>query len=62
MVIGTSVGSSRIPSLDRVEVLSSAPPLGKVDIYERWAGLPPGANLGVGSLVVVSLGTAAETR
>src|SRR2546423_2586721 len=22
--------------LDRVEVLSSAPPLGKVDIYERW--------------------------
>src|SRR6266487_2856136 len=26
--------------LDRVEVLSSAPPLGKVDIYERWIDVP----------------------
>src|SRR5437870_2880937 len=35
--------------LDRVEVLSSAPSLGKVDIYERWATVPPGANAAVGS-------------
>jgi len=48
--------------LDRVEVLSSAPPLGKVDIYERWASVPPGASTGAGSLVVVSLGTAAEAH
>src|SRR5438105_10217800 len=30
--------------LDRVEVLSSAPPLGKVDIYEQWASVSAGAN------------------
>jgi hypothetical protein len=48
--------------LDRVEVLSSAPPLGKVDIYERWASVPTGASTGSGSLVVVSLGTAAEAH
>jgi hypothetical protein len=48
--------------LDRVEVLSSAPPLGKVDIYEWWASLAAGVNLGAGSLVVVSLGTAIDAR
>ena len=48
--------------LDRVEVLSSAPPLGKVDIYERWASVPPGASTSAGSLVVVSLGTAADAH
>ena len=48
--------------LDRVEVLSSAPPLGKVDIYERWAKVLPGACATAGSLVVVSLGTAAEAH
>jgi hypothetical protein len=48
--------------LDRVEVLSSAPPLGKVDIYERWVSPPPDASSTAGSLVVVSLGIAAEAR
>lgn len=48
--------------LDRVEVLSSAPPLGKVDIYERWANVSPGASPSAGSLVVVSLGTAADAH
>jgi len=48
--------------LDRVEVLSSAPPLGKVDIYERWATPPTGASPIAGSLVVVAIGTALEAR
>src|SRR6266542_118443 len=48
--------------LDRVEVLSSAPPLGKVDIYEQWVHAAAGAIPMVGSLVVVSIGTALEAR
>jgi len=48
--------------LDRVEVLPSAPPLGKVDIYERWANVPPDASASAASLVVVSIGAAIETR
>ena len=48
--------------LDRVEVLSSAPPLGKADIYERWVSVQPDAEAGAGSLVVISLGTAIEGR
>jgi hypothetical protein len=48
--------------LDRVEVLSSAPPLGKVDIYERWMAEPNDASPPAGSLVVVAIGTALEAR
>jgi hypothetical protein len=48
--------------LDRVEVLSSAPPLGKVDIYELWVSPPPGTNANAGSLVVVSLGTTTDAH
>src|SRR5438105_5832799 len=48
--------------LDRVEVLSSAPPLGKVDIYDQWAPAATGAIPLAGSLVVVSIGTALEAR
>jgi hypothetical protein len=48
--------------LDRVEVLSYAPPLGKVDIYEHWASVAPGASPMAGSLVVVSIGTTTGTR
>ena len=48
--------------LDRVEVLSSAPPLGKVDIYEQWVPAATGAIPMAGSLVVVSIGTALEAR
>ncbi len=48
--------------LDRVEVLSSAPPLGKVDIYEQWVHAASGAIPMAGSLVVVSIGTALEAR
>src|SRR6266571_4479459 len=33
-----------------------------VDIYERWVSVKPDAEAGVGSLVVVSLGTAIEGR
>jgi hypothetical protein len=46
--------------LDRVEVLSSAPPLGKTDIYERWVQLSP--TEGPQSLVIVSLGTVRDQR
>jgi hypothetical protein len=48
--------------LDRVEVLSSAPPLGKADIYERWVTVQPDEKAATGSLVVVSVGTAIEGR
>ena len=48
--------------LDRVEVLSSAPPLGKMDIYEQWVHAASGAIPMAGSLVVVSIGTALEAR
>ncbi len=48
--------------LDRVEVLFSAPPLGKADIYERWVTDRPNADAGASSLVVVSLGTAIDGR
>src|SRR5712692_630799 len=48
--------------LDRVEVISSAPPLGKVDIYEQWVPAATGAIPLAGSLVVVSIGTALEAR
>jgi hypothetical protein len=41
--------------LDRVEVVSSAPALGKTDIYERWVVSPDGKT--AHSLVVVSVGT-----
>lgn len=46
--------------LDRVEVLSSAPPLGKTDIYENWFGSPGDAK--ARSLVVVSLGMSHDQR
>ncbi len=46
--------------LDRVEVLSSAPPLGKADIYERWVEASSGEQ--ACSLVVVSVGTTHEQR
>jgi hypothetical protein len=43
-------------------VLSSAPPLGKVDIYERWMAASNDASPQTGSLVVVAIGTALEAR
>jgi hypothetical protein len=46
--------------LDRVEVLSSAPPLGKTDIYDGWVGAPGDAK--ARSLVVVSLGMSHDQR
>jgi len=48
--------------LDRVEVLSSAPPLGKVDIYERWMAASNDASPSAGALVVVAIGTALDAR
>src|ERR1051326_1895206 len=48
--------------LDRVEVISSAPPLGKSDIFEQWvtaAGHDDGSE---GRLVVVSIGTTVDGR
>ncbi len=48
--------------LDRVEVLYSAPSLGKVDLYERWATVAPDAKPDAGSLVVISVGVANEYR
>ena len=44
--------------LDRVEVIPSAPPLGKADIFQEW--IPAQGEAGPHSLVVVSIGTAAE--
>jgi hypothetical protein len=48
--------------LDRVEVLSSAPPLGKIDIYERWAPARADDSYSAGSLVVVTIGTTIDAR
>ena len=48
--------------LDRIEVLASAPPLGKVDLYDRWVAPAPNASAEAGRLVVVSVGTANEYR
>ena len=44
--------------LDRVEVVPSAPPLGKADIFQEW--IAADGDSGPRSLVVVSIGTAAE--
>jgi len=46
--------------LDRVEVLLTAPPLGKTDIYETWVGAPGDGK--ARSLVVVSLGMGHDQR
>jgi hypothetical protein len=46
--------------LDRVEVIPSAPPLGKADIFQEW--IPADGDAGSRSLVVVSIGTAADGR
>jgi hypothetical protein len=48
--------------LDRVEVIASAPPLGKADIFEEWLKASHGFDTGNGSLVVVSIGTSHEGR
>jgi hypothetical protein len=48
--------------LDRVEVLSSAPPLGKVHIYQHWAPAQGGASAHERSLVVVSVGARTDAR
>ena len=48
--------------LDRVEVLPSAPPLGKADIFEQWASTSTEREAATASLVVVSIGTAADGR
>jgi hypothetical protein len=48
--------------LDRVEVLPSAPPLGKADIFEQWASTSTEREAAIASLVVVSIGTAADGR
>jgi hypothetical protein len=48
--------------LDRVEVLPSAPPLGKADIFEQWASTSTEREAATASLVVVSIGTTADGR
>jgi hypothetical protein len=48
--------------LDRVEVIPSAPPLGKADIFDQWFDGPPGEGNEASALVVVSLGTSQEGR
>jgi hypothetical protein len=48
--------------LDRVEVLSSAPPLGKADIFEQWASTSTEREAATAALVVVSIGTTANGR
>lgn len=48
--------------VNRIEVLASAPPLGKADIYPDWWTAGPGENASAHALVVVSLGTVAEQR
>ena len=45
--------------LDRVEVIPSAPPLGKADIFDAWFD---GEGNNASALVVVSLGTSQESR
>jgi hypothetical protein len=49
--------------LDRVEVISSAPPLGKSDIFEQWATTTTSSgDAGMARLVVVSIGTTVDGR
>jgi hypothetical protein len=48
--------------LDRVEVIPSAPPLGKADIFDQWFDGSSGEENNAGALVVVSLGTSQESR
>jgi hypothetical protein len=48
--------------LDRVEVIPSAPPLGKTDIFDEWFTGRSGHGAQAGALVVVSLGTSQEGR
>jgi hypothetical protein len=48
--------------LDRVEVISSAPPLGKSDIFEQWVTTSGTGDPGTGRLVVVSIGTTVDGR
>jgi hypothetical protein len=48
--------------LDRVEVIPSAPPLGKADIFDQWFDGSSGEKHDAGALVVVSLGTSQESR
>jgi hypothetical protein len=48
--------------LDRVEVMSSAPPLGKADIFDQWVATSGQADPGTGMLVVVSMGTTHDGR
>ncbi len=48
--------------LDRVEVISSAPPAGKADIFEQWITVAGQAEQGAAALVVVSVGTTLDQR
>ena len=48
--------------LDRVEVIPSAPPLGKADIFDQWFNGDSGKDSKEEALVVVSLGTSQEGR
>ncbi|HEY2416545.1 MAG TPA: hypothetical protein VGH84_01400, partial [Steroidobacteraceae bacterium] len=48
--------------LDRVEVIPSAPPLGKADIFDQWFDGRSGEDSEASALAVVSLGTPQETR
>jgi hypothetical protein len=48
--------------LDRVEVIPSAPPLGKADIFDAWFHGSSWEGNNAGALVVVSLGTSLESR
>ena len=48
--------------LDRVEVISSAPPLGKADIFDQWVTTPTSGDAGNGTLVVISIGTSRDGR
>jgi hypothetical protein len=48
--------------LDRVEVISSAPPAGKSDIFEQWITVAGQAEHGAAALVVVSVGTTLNER
>lgn len=49
----------RLP-LDRVEIYSSAPPLGRADIFDEWVVAP--SDSWMRALVVVSIGTAIDGR
>src|SRR5207247_6217698 len=48
--------------LDRVEVIPSAPPVGKADIFDQWFDGNSGEANNAAALVVVSLGTSQESR